>query len=99
MCLYCMLSELTQDQLVVLITGASWCPVCINMKPTLERLSRINEDVVFLYIDVDIVSSVKEDFGVVALPTIFIIKNQETLEKMIGNQKDKLHSRLKIYRT
>jgi hypothetical protein len=69
------------------------------MKPVLDKLSRMNEDVVFIYADTDIVTSVRNDYGVVALPTIFIIKNQESLEKMIGNQRDNLQSRLKIYRS
>ena len=87
------------DQLVVLIVGASWCPVCVKMKPVLNKLSRVNEDIVFIQGDVDIVTSVKNDYGVVALPTIFVIRNQQSLEKMIGNQRDNLQSRLKIYRT
>lgn len=93
------MNDLPADQLVVLIVGASWCPVCVKMKPVLDKLSRMNEDIVFIYADADIVSSVRSDYGVVALPTIFIIRNQESLEKMIGNQRDKLQSRLKIYRS
>ena len=69
------------------------------MKPVLNKLSRVNEDIVFIQADVDIVTSVKNDYGVVALPTIFVIRNQQSLEKMIGNQRDNLQSRLKIYRT
>ena len=67
------------DQLVVLIVGASWCPVCVKMKPVLDKLSRMNEDIVFIYADADIVSSVRSDYGVVALPTIFIIRNQVSI--------------------
>ena len=76
----------------MLIVGASWCPVCVKMKPVLNKLSRVNEDIVFIQGDVDIVTSVKNDFGVVALPTIFVIRNQQSLEKMIGNQRDNLQS-------
>jgi len=93
------LNDLATDQLLVLVVGASWCPVCMKMKPALDKLARHNEDVVFIYADTDIVTSVRDDYGVVALPTIFIIRNQQTLEKLIGNQRDHLHSKLKIYRT
>ena len=93
------ISDFPMEQLVVLIVGASWCPVCVKMKPLLDKLSRVNEDIVFITADVDIVASVRNDYGVVALPTIFIIRNQEALEKMIGNQRDNLQSKLKIYRS
>ena len=93
------ISDLATDQILVLVVGASWCPVCMKMKPALDKLARHNEDVVFIYADTDIVTSVRDDYGVVALPTIFIIRNQQTLEKLIGNQRDHLQSKLKIYRT
>lgn len=94
-----LMNDLPGDQLMVLIVGASWCPVCVKMKPGLDKLARHNEDVVFIYADTDIVASVGSDYSVVALPTIFIIRNQEPLEKLIGSQRDKLQSKLKIYRS
>jgi len=93
-----LLNDLVADQLLVLIVGASWCPVCVKMKPLLDNLARQNEDVVFIYADTDMVTSVREEYGVVALPTIFIIRSKQTLEKLIGNQRDHLQSKLKIYR-
>jgi len=86
-----------KDEVTVLVIGAQWCQICVRMKPGLDKLASDNPTVKFLYVDFSQVPSIKDDFSIAAFPTLFILRGENVMEKIIGDQDQILAKKLKFY--
>jgi len=86
-----------KDDVSVLVIGAQWCQICVRMRPGLERLAIEQPTVKFLYVDFSQVPSIKEDFSIAAFPTLYILRGENVMEKIIGDQIQILTKKLKFY--
>ncbi len=73
------------DKLLVLDFGASWCVPCKNVASILEELSQTYADrVVIGKVDVDDNPDLVDKYKVRNVPTLFLVRNGEIVDKLVG---------------
>lgn len=79
------LSRADASTLFVIDFYAEWCGPCQALAPKLESLAKKYKDNAnFLKVDVDKLSQISGKYGVSAMPTIVFIKNNKTLDTVVG---------------
>ncbi len=63
---------------------ANWCGPCKMFAPVLEQFANDMPDVQVIKVDVDVVSDVAKEFGVVSIPTLILCKEGEIVDKQVG---------------
>ena len=81
-------SEVLKSTLPVLVDfGAAWCGPCKQLAPIVEQISHDYEGKLKVaYVDVDKAHETAMKYGVMAVPTLFVIKNGQIAEQMTGFQ-------------
>lgn len=70
-------SEVTsRDGIVIIDFWADWCSACKFFAPIYEAASEANPDVVFGTVDVEAATAVADSFGIRALPTLAVFRDQ-----------------------
>jgi thioredoxin 1 len=73
------------DKPVLLDVFATWCPPCKMLGPVLDKLSEEYADkVAFTKMDLDQNPETGNKFGVEVIPTVFLFKNGEVVDKFVG---------------
>ncbi len=73
------------DKPVLLDFWASWCGPCRMVAPTIEKLAGEFEGRAIIgKVNVDEEQALAEQFKVMSIPSIFILKGGEVVEKMVG---------------
>jgi len=70
---------------VVVQFGASWCAPCKQLKPTVEKISLENPDIVFAYIDVESSPRFCVESEVMSVPTTIGFHNSVEVGRVVGN--------------
>jgi thioredoxin len=83
------------DKLVVVDFTASWCGPCKYIAPKFAEFSNEYENVLFVKLDVDEVSSVPPKYGVNAFPTFKFIKNSKVVDTLEGADPESLEDLIK----
>ena len=63
---------------------ADWCGPCKMLAPILEQFAKEAENVEVLKVNVDQVSDVAKDYGIMSIPTIILFKDGEETDKQVG---------------
>ncbi len=63
---------------------ADWCGPCKMLAPILEQFAKEAENVEVLKVNVDQVSDVAKDYGIMSIPTLILFKNGEEKDKQVG---------------
>ncbi len=63
---------------------ANWCGPCKMLAPVLEQFANDMPDVQVVKVDVDVVSDVAKEFGVVSIPTLILCQEGEIVDKQVG---------------
>ena len=74
------------EGLVLVDFYADWCGPCRALKPVLLELSQEMEDVKFVAVDVDESPSLVREFGVTAMPTVYLIKDGKQVAMFRGGR-------------
>mgnify|MGYP000122236681 CR=1 FL=1 len=81
-------AEVMEASLTVLVDfWAPWCPPCRKLGPTLEKVAEELEGrLKVVKVNVQEVSSLATDHGVMNIPTMIIFKGGEEIARMVGNR-------------
>ncbi len=79
------------DKPVLIDFWASWCGPCMMLGPVVEKLAGEVDDVKICKVNVDEQMDLAQQFEVVSIPMLILIKNGEVTAKDIGvKSKDEL---------
>lgn len=87
---YVVLNEDNFDQtvangLVLVDFWATWCGPCKMLAPTVDAIATEYKDrVVVGKVDVDQCEAIARRFGIMSIPTLFLFKDGEVVEKLVG---------------
>ena len=73
-----------KDKVVLLDFFATWCGPCRMIAPVIEELSDEMADVVFAKIDVDELPELAQQYGIVSIPTLVLLKDGKEIDRAVG---------------
>lgn len=78
--------ELTKEGLVLVDFYADWCGPCQMLSPILEELSKKNENLKIVKINVDVFQQLAVQNKVLSIPAIKIYKDGKLVNQSVGYQ-------------
>jgi thioredoxin 1 len=83
---------ISTDKPVLLDFWASWCMPCRMIAPSIESISeKYAETAVVGKVNVDEQRSLAQQFGVMSIPSVFVIKNGKVVGSAVGVQPQKYY--------
>jgi len=80
------------DKPVLLDFWATWCAPCRMLSPTIDQLSEeFDGKAVIGKVNIDEEHELAERFGVMSIPSVFVIKNGQILQSAIGVRPKKFY--------
>lgn len=87
--------EIIQGDIVIVDFYAEWCGPCKMLTPILEEISK-EENIKIIKVDVDKHLDIAKKFGIMSVPTMYIYKNGNIVNKLVGFMpKDELIEKIK----
>jgi thioredoxin 1 len=85
--------------LVVVDCWAAWCAPCRAIAPIVEQLAKeYSGKVVFGKLNVDENPETAQKFGIMAIPTLLVMKNGNEIDRIVGlTPKDQLAAKINSY--
>lgn len=75
---------LNSDKPVLVDFFATWCGPCRALAPILEEFAMSQDAVKVVKVDVDQAPDVAQAFGVMSIPTLYMIKDGKPVSKSVG---------------
>ena len=72
------------DKTVLLDFYADWCVPCKRLGPVLEDISEENQDIIVGKINVEDEPDIAEEFGIMSVPTLIVLKYGDEADKAVG---------------
>ncbi len=72
------------DKTVLLDFYADWCVPCKRLGPVLEDISEENPDIIVGKINVEDEPDIAEEFGIMSVPTLIVLKYGDEADKVVG---------------
>jgi len=80
------------DKPVLLDFWAGWCAPCMMVGPSIENLSQKYADsAVIGKVNIDEQRSLAEQFGIMSIPTVYVIKNGKVVGSAVGVRPQKYY--------
>jgi thioredoxin 1 len=80
------------DKPVLLDFWATWCAPCMMVAPSIEKISQKYEgSAVIGKVNIDEQRSLAEQFGVMSIPTVYVIKNSKVVGSAVGVRPQKFY--------
>lgn len=77
-------NDLISKGLVLVDFFANWCGPCRMLTPVLEEISEEDASLNILKVNVDELPSIASDYGVMAIPALFLIKEGKVINAAKG---------------
>ena len=75
---------LKADKTVLMDIWASWCGPCQMLSPVVDALAEEREDIKVVKVNTDEVPLLAQEFRVMSIPTLVVMKNGEETNRSIG---------------
>lgn len=75
---------LKSNKTVLLDFYADWCGPCRTLMPVIEQISQENPDILVGKINIDSEPELAQKFGVMTIPSLFVIKNGAVVSSSVG---------------
>lgn len=72
------------EKTVLLDFYADWCGPCRMVSPIVEEIAEENPQYTVGKINVDDEPSLAQEFGVMSIPTLVVMKNGEVVQQLVG---------------
>lgn len=72
------------DALVIVDFFAEWCGPCKLLAPQLQIAADANTDVTFAKVDVDNFEELAQNYNILSVPTLLLIKKGSEVDRKIG---------------
>jgi thioredoxin 1 len=83
------------DKPVLLDFWASWCAPCMMIAPSIDKLSQKYEgSAVIGKVNIDEQRALAQQFGVMSIPSVFVIKNGKVIESAVGVRPQKYYENI-----
>ena len=79
--------------------GAEWCPPCKMLKPIIDQIARKYQGRLSIgVVDDDASPEIREQFGVMGLPTLILFQNGVPVERIVGyTPRERIEAKLLPY--
>ena len=74
----------SSEKLVLLDFYATWCGPCRMVSPIVDEIAEERADVLVGKINVDEEPALAQEFGVVSIPTLVVMKNGHVVSQLAG---------------
>lgn len=87
-------NEVLKCDMVVLVDfGATWCPHCKRLSPTIDSLfNEFDGRAKIGNVDVDMFKNLTTEYHIEGYPTVLIFKNGKEIERFIGTQQKSVYA-------
>jgi thioredoxin 1 len=74
----------TESGVIIIDLFADWCGPCRALTPILEELEPKFEGVTFAKLNVDDSPATSEEYGVMSIPCVLILKDGKEVKRIVG---------------
>ncbi len=78
------LEVLNSDKTVLIDFYADWCNPCKVLSPIVEEVANENKNIKVVKINIDEVQEIANQYGIMSIPTLVVIKNGEEVNRSVG---------------
>ncbi len=72
------------DKLIMIYFWAPWCGPCQALGPVFSKVSDLEEDVMFIKINVDDSKEICAEFQIQGIPALFLIRDKNIVSRHVG---------------
>ena len=81
-------NELKKEGNLVVDFFADWCGPCKMLGPVMETVAEGYPEVTFVKVNVDDEPELAESYGIMSIPSVFMLKNGEVVKQFLGVQSE-----------